>query len=125
MKQLADVSKKMIIVICVLLLIATVAGIAFFRSFEAIPFALGAMLGAALCVYKVISLDRMVVAAQKKDPLDVNKSVHVQYFLRFILTAGVLLIGFFVPFINHWGVVVGLFFLPISAYATNFLKTKD
>ena len=122
--KLADVTKKMIWVICLLLLVTIVAGALFFRSFEALAFALGAFLGAVLCAFKVISLDRMVTTAQAREG-GVSAGVQAQPFFRLLLTGAVLALGFFVPFINPWGVVIGIFYLPIAAFSMKFVPTKD
>ena len=126
--KLADVTKKMIWVMGLLLLITIAAGALFFRSPEALPFALGAVLGALSSVFKVISLDRMLARAQaeaQKGDWEPKKSTQIQPFLRFLLTGAVLALGFFVPFINPWGVIAGIFFLPIAAFSMKFTKTKD
>ena len=123
--NLSDVTKKMILVIGLLLILTSVAGIFIFRSIESLFFALGALLGAALSVYKVITLDRMVASAQGKDEWALKKGVHFQYFLRFFLTGVVLALGIFLPFLNLWGVVAGVFFLPLAAVSMKFVKTKD
>ena len=121
--NLTSVTKKMIWVMCLLLLLTAAAGALFFRSLEALPFALGAFLGGLSSVFKVISIDRMLAKAQESG--ESPKSAQFQPFLRFLLTGVVLALGFFVPFINPWGVVAGIFFLPIAALSMKFLKTKE
>jgi len=120
--KLTDVTKKIIGVICLLTLLFTVAAALFIRHFGVLDFALGAILGAGLSVYKVISLDRMVSAAQEGRPA---RGIHLRYILRFLLTGGVLLVGALVPFVNFWGVVAGIFTLPLAAFSMRFVKTAD
>lgn len=120
MKNLSEVTQKMIFVIAALAGLICLGGLVFFRSIEAFYFANGVVLGAALNVLKVIMLEGMVrKLGASAESYRVHK-VYLQIALRFILTAGVLLIGVFVPFVNLVGVVAGIFTLPISGFAMKF-----
>jgi len=118
-------SQKMIQVIAVLALILCFGGLVFFRSAEAIPFALGVLLSCMLNAVKVILLERMVRKLSASAASYQTYRVYVQFLLRFLLTAGTLLLAVFVPFISLLGAICGIFTLPLSAFAMKFFPNAE
>ena len=120
MANLSALSKKMILVIAVLAAVICLGGLVFFRSAEAVPFALGAVAASAANVLKLMLLERMVrkiAVSEGKYPVH---WVYVQYFLRFALTAGVLLLAGWLSFTALIGAAFGVFTLPLSGFAMKF-----
>jgi len=118
--KINDIAKKMIFVLCVLLLIVIAASVVYYRSFEFFPFALGASLVVALNIIKVIMLDRAVdKALTMTEGKDASNYIRLQYFLRFILTGAVLVFAAVSPddYVSLWGAVAGIFTMPIAAYS--------
>ena len=120
MKNLSEVSQKMILAIAALAGIICLGGLVFYRSIEAFYFANGVILASALNVAKVFMLENMVKKVGASADSFKMSSVYVQYILRFVLTAGILLIGVFAPFVSLVGVVAGVLTLPLSGFAMKF-----
>jgi len=126
---LANISKKMIVVICVLAIVASIVGVVvsvvFEIEFNVIPFIIGVFLGAAVNVIKVVMIRRVV-----KRATDVEKPVsvayiQVQFFLRFFLVLIVLIAAvIFDNFINIFGVAIGIFTMPIAGYMMPLFGSK-
>lgn len=129
MKNLAEVTQKMILAVAVLAAIICLGGLVFYlladRSIEALYFANGVVLAAALNVLKLILLERMVKKlGASAESYKIHK-VYLQFILRFALTAVILLIGVFVPFISLVGIVAGIFTLPLSGLAMKFFPPAE
>ncbi|MGI6161247.1 MAG: ATP synthase subunit I [Christensenellales bacterium] len=116
----SDLSKKMIKTIGILLLIIIAAGAAFYRSLDVLPFALGAVLGAAVSALKVILLERAIDKALKMETKAADNYIRLQHFLRLLLTGAVLMLAVFVPFINLWGAAAGIITFQIAVYLLKF-----
>lgn len=82
----------------------------------------GMALGTAYAIIHFLLLGTSVASAMKKNPRQAQIQMTVQYFIRMILTAFVILIGFAVDFINPLGVVVPLFFPKIVLYAQSIFR---
>ena len=123
--ELSVVAGKMTSAIYVLLLSLIAASFAYHRSFEFLPFAIGASLGAGLNVFKVTMMKRAVgkvIGMEKK--IAVNH-IRFQYLLRFLITGLVLFLSATLPFISLWGAAAGVFTMPPAAfYAKNFIGRK-
>ena len=124
--KINPIAKKMILVLCILLVIIIVASGVYYRSFAFLPFAIGASLVVALNIVKVIMLDRAVdKALNMTEASDAGNYIRVQYFLRFILTGAVLVFAATSPYINLWGAVTGIFTMPIAAYSMKLFLGND
>jgi hypothetical protein len=113
-------------------LVIVAGGIAFYRSLEALYFALGVILTSSLNVFKVILLERTVKKVADMEEPDVGKNyVRFQYLLRYFLTGMVLLAAGLVsvyvkpPFINIWGAVAGIFTLQIAVIIVRSMKLEE
>ena len=125
MRNLTEVTQKMILIIAVLAGIICLGGLAFFRSIEAFYFANGVILAAVLNGCKVILLEKMVKKLGAAPESYRTHRVYLQFILRFALTAGVLLIGVFVPFVNLFGIAAGIFTLPIAGFAMKLFPNAE
>ena len=125
MRNLTEVTQKMILIIAVLAGLICLGGLVFFRSMEAFYFANGVILASALNVLKVIMLEKMVKKLSASAESYPIHRVYLQYIMRFALTAVVLLIGVFVPFVNLVGVVAGVFTLPLSGIGMKFFPNAE
>jgi len=114
--KLSDIATKMLWVICVLLLLLVAGSIAYYRSLLFLPFAYGALLGAAVNMVKVVMLDRTVKKAVGMESNDAGNYVRLQYFLRFVLTGAVLVLAAKVPFISIWGAAAGILTMQFAAF---------
>jgi len=124
--------RKMIFVIGVSATVFILGGTAFYRSLEALYFAIGVLLTSALNVFKVVLLERTVKKVVDMEQPDAGKNyVRLQYLLRYFLTGLVLLAAGLVsvyvkpPFINIWGAVAGLFTLQIAVIAVRSMKLDE
>lgn len=126
--KINDIAKKMIFVLCILLVIIIVASVIYYRSFAFLPFAAGASIVVALNIIKVIMLDRTVdKALTMTERKDASGYMRLQYFLRFILTGAVLVFAAVSPddYVSLWGAVVGIFTMPIAAYYMKIAYGND
>ena len=114
--NLSDVAKKMIKVICISLLALVAASAAYYRSMSFLPFAIGASLGAGHNVLKIGMLDRAVEKSMAMEAKKARNYMLVQYFLRFSLTALVLIFSALVNFISIYGATAGVLTYQIAAF---------
>lgn len=116
---------KMIVVMLVSALVLIIAGAIaslHFPLIRPIAFALGVMLTSALNVLKTIWMERTAYAvANVEDQARAVNMIRIQYFIRFLLTAVVLVIAVYVPFIDLWGAVAGIFTFHAARYALYFI----
>ena len=122
--------RKMSIVMLIAALVIIVAGAAasiYFPELRPISFALGVLLSTGLNIIKVFWLDRAVkTATAMEDQKTAANYIRLQYLLRFLFTALVLLIAVFVPFIELLGAVIGIFTFHVAKYAIGpMLKNSD
>lgn len=115
--RLSDIAKKMLWILCILFVILMVAGIAYYRSFAFFPFALGAFLGVALNIFKVIMIDRITKKIVDMEKGKASNYATVQHFLRFLLTGVILVLSAVLPFINIWGAAAGVLTFPIATFS--------
>ena len=113
---------KMIKAIACIAVLMMVGGVAFFRSYYAIGFALGVGASLALNIIKIIWLKHCVNRATAMEPGAAGAYIGVNYLLRFILTGLVLTATHFLPVVNMFGAVVGLLSLPFANYAVHFFN---
>jgi len=128
--KLSATTKKIIWVICILSLVAILASVIvcfiFYQPLDFWPFALGALLGAGLSIFKIIMLDRTVTKNLSKGDSFTQGPIYLQYFLRFVLTGLVLLLAALSPYTSMlWGTAVGIFTLPIAAFSMKFFPHVD
>lgn len=93
-----------------------------------VPFAVGVMLAMVLNLTKVWLLKRVVTRAVDMDnAVHAGRHMQLQYFLRFVLTIGVLLIAALSPdnIVDIVGAVIGLFTFPIAMRLMRFYVPKD
>ena len=122
--------KKMILIMLATGLIMAVIGAIVSTHVEvitAIPFAAGVFLSTALNIIKIIWLERVVSAAAKlEEEKSASNLVRLHYVLRLLFTALVLVGGAIAPFIDLWGLVIGLFTYHPAKYALGvFIKNED
>ena len=130
--KLSPASKCLIKFICIAALAFMVIGCVVFRSIESLYFAIGVVLTSLLNVLKVFLLERTVQKTlEKEDPTFGRTYVLLQYLLRYVLTAVVLLgagaISLYAdpPFINIWGAIAGAFTLQISVMIVKYRKFDE
>ena len=130
--NMSHASKKMILVIGISVLVLIVAGAIFYRSIEALYFAIGVILTSALNVLKVAMLERTVKKVIDMDEPNAGKNyVRFQYLIRYFLTGLVLLAAGLVsayvkpPFINIWGAVAGVFTLQIAVISVRSMRPDE
>jgi len=117
---------KLAMVIVVLSVLIGLGAAVFFHinatHYQILPFAVGVMMAMVLNIVKIFWLKKAVISLSH---MDNKKSAvvrfQIHYFLRLVLTAVVFLIAVLLPdnIINFFGVVFGIFTLPI---ATKFIR---
>ncbi|MCL2548683.1 MAG: hypothetical protein FWE76_05945 [Symbiobacteriaceae bacterium] len=123
--NLSDIARKTTIALAVLYALVVTGSIVFYRSVEAVPFVLGALLGSGLNVYKVIMIDDATNRIVGMEPLQASNYVRLQYLIRLGLSALVLLAGAFLPLFSLWGVGAGLLTLQPATYYVNIVHLKN
>jgi len=123
--KLSGVSKKMILVISILTLVVLAVGAIFFRSFTILPFAVGTLSGSLLSVVKVLMLERTAARISMPGSNPSVGKVYLQIFLRFFLTAGVLLVMALWSPPALLGAACGIFTLPIAAFAMKWFPQVE
>lgn len=113
---MSGIAKRMTRVVGVLFLLMVAASAAYYRSLSFLPFALGALLGVALNVGKIVMLDRTVNKAVQMEQKDAGNYVRLQQLLRFVLTGMVFLVAALVPYISIWGAAAGICTLQVSVF---------
>lgn len=118
----ADIRKKLMVIMSAAAVVMIAGGAAFHRSMpEILYFALGVILATGLNMVKLKMLERTAERLVSSDNDAVGKSfVGMQYLLRLVLTIGMFLAAVFVPFIDLFGAVFGVFTLPISMHILRF-----
>jgi len=119
------VAKRMIIVIVCVSAVIALSGYVFYRSTEALPFAIGVSMAMCVNIIKVLWLKKTVTAAVDMQSKSATKHVQTQFFLRVVLTSGVFLIAGLLhdSYVNLLGVAFGIFSLTIASYSMKlFIK---
>ena len=89
-------------------------------------FAIGVVLTSALNVLKIFLLERTVRKTMDMDNPDKGKNyIRIQGLLRYFLTAAILVIAGFTPFISVWGAIAGIFTLQVSIIIVRMMKFDD
>ena len=121
--KLSVPSKRMILFIGVSALVMIAGGALFYRSLKGIDFALGVILSSLLNVFKVFLLERTVKKTLDiENPASGKAYIQLQYILRFILSAAVLVAAALIPFIDVMGAVFGIFTLQIAVLIVRSMK---
>jgi len=120
--NLSALAKRMIKIISVLLAVMIAAAIIYYRSLECLPFILGALLGSATSIVKVLLLEQSVDKALGMDRKKAGTYMSFQYFLRLGLTGMVLLLGALLSSISLWGVAAGILSFQIAVYGLKDVK---
>jgi len=113
--KLSGIAKRMILILSVSLLLLVAASAVYYRSFAFLPFALGALLGAAANIAKVILLERAVNKTVGMEAETGGNYIRIQNFFRFLLTGAVLVAAAFIPFISLYGAAAGILSYQIAA----------
>jgi hypothetical protein len=123
---LSEPAKKMVLVIGISSLVFMGIGVAIYRSFASVPFAIGVLLMAALNIFKVFMVERTVKKTlELNEEIDGRNFVRLQYMLRYLLTGAVLVVAALTPFIDLWGAAAGILTFQIAAYAVSLMKFND
>jgi len=130
--KISRLTKRIILFIGITALAFIIAGTIYYRSFQALPFALGVILTSSLNVLKIIMLERTANKVVNMQDPDYGKNfVRFQYLLRYFLTGIVLLVVGLLhyyttaPFISIWGAVAGIFTMQIAVIVVRSMKNND
>ncbi|MCL2391416.1 MAG: hypothetical protein FWC66_02245 [Oscillospiraceae bacterium] len=127
--KLSHTGKYMILMIGLVALVFIIGGGVFYRSIQALYFAIGVIVTSALNVGKVFLLERTVrKTMEKEDPNAGKNYVKLQYLFRYFITALVLVVVGIInvnvdpPFISVWGALAGVFTLQIAVIIVRHKK---
>jgi multisubunit Na+/H+ antiporter MnhG subunit len=129
--SMATYTKRMTVVIGIASLLVVLGGVAFYRSVDAIIFALGVVITAALNIVKTNWLRHSVSKASDMDPAFAPNYVRGQGMLRMLFTLVVLVGAAFLSLLDVFGfpllfgAVFGLLTMPVAAYSMAFFVRKD
>jgi len=129
----AVANKIIVAIICISALIA-VGGAVFFHASaafsleEAVPFGVGVAMAMCANIAKILLLKRAIIKVTDINSTP-NAKVHfqVQYFLRLMLTAGVLLLAALLPdsVASLLGAEIGIFAHPLAMHIIRFFIPTD
>jgi len=127
--NVSETVRKMIMVMLVAGLIMSIAGFVFsiFNPIiHPLYFTFGVLLTTGLNVLKVVWLERAVQAAVlMEDQTASSNYIRVHYLLRFLLTGLVLVAAVYIPFIDLFGAIFGLFTYHAGKYSLGiFIKQE-
>lgn len=120
MKQ-SRLARRMILHVLVITGACVLVSVVYYRSWDFLPFLLGAVLGGAVSIGKILLLERAVDKALGMEKASAGKYVSLQHLLRLGLSAAALLLGALIPQINLWGVVAGVLAFQISVYLIKWM----
>jgi len=127
--RISGTVRKMIIVMLITATIMIIAGAvasAFYHALIIIPFALGVLLTTFHNVAKVIWLERAVdKAVAVEDQTVAGNYIRVQYLLRLLFTALILVIAILLPFVDFLGAAVGIFTFHTAKWSLGFIVKND
>ncbi|GAA4070899.1 ATP synthase subunit I [Amphibacillus indicireducens] len=115
--KLSDLAKRMIITILIIATVSTLGSVIYHRSLDFLPFLIGATLGSAVSISKVILLEHAVNKALKMERKTAGNYVTIQHVLRLLLSGVAFLIGALVPQVSLWGVVAGILAFQVAVYS--------
>jgi len=98
------------------LLVIVIASLVYYRSLAFIPFVLGACCGVGVNVVKIVWLEHTVQRGMTMSGTEAIRYVRTQMFLRHLLTAAVLLLSAFVPFIDLLGTAAGILTWQVATW---------
>ncbi|MCL2372214.1 MAG: hypothetical protein FWC78_02285 [Defluviitaleaceae bacterium] len=121
------VANKMLVMIIIAAVIIAAAGAVFHREMgAALAFAFGVAMSAGVNAFKVFLLKKAVnTAVGMGTSRAATNHLRVQYFLRYLATAVVLVAAVFIPFVDFFGAVFGIFTLAIASYGLKFFIKDD
>jgi len=132
MRNLSKPSQKIIQWIIITGAVMILIGAIFYRSWEAVPFALSVAVMSLVNVFKIQMLDRAVNKITDMDDPDIGKNyVKFQYLVRYFGTVIILLgIGLLymytpIPIATVWGAIAGLFTMQIAVIIIRFMKFEE
>lgn len=121
MPKLSDVSKKIIITLLAISLVAF--GIGAFIVNDIIAYAKGLAFGTLFTILKLILLERTLNKSINMPAANASNYARLHYMMRYFLTGVVLVVSALEPSINMFGVIIGLIILRPAVYIVN-IKTE-
>ncbi|MCL2023843.1 MAG: hypothetical protein FWG82_05670 [Oscillospiraceae bacterium] len=129
---MADIAKKMLLVVCGFLPVIISGGAAYYfavsRDFDLLSYAIGTALGVAANAVKVVLLDRSVKKTLTLDAAHAPNYARLQALLRFVITAAAPLLCALIPFISNAGLYGAIFAVAtyhLAAYSTKLFIKND
>jgi hypothetical protein len=125
-----EAARKMMQVVCIAAGAIILAGVVYYRSFDAMLFGAGVVMTSACNVARIYLLN---AAVEKAVEIETGKSagnyMRGQYLLRFLLIGAVLVAAALISTRTAnqsilWGAVAGVFTMQIAAYSLKFYYKK-
>lgn len=122
------VANRLILLLFCLAALVAIGGALFFRSFDAVPFAVGAGIAGVANAIRVLWLKKVI---QKSVEMDTSKAAglifQVHYFLRIVFTGLVLLVAQILPdnIVNLFAVIIGILTFPVAMRLIQFFIPPD
>ncbi|MFV0504134.1 MAG: ATP synthase subunit I [Lachnospirales bacterium] len=133
LKNLSDITKKIILVLLFIFIALSILGF-FFRNlsgltlaFGNVPFInyqLGLAFGTIYSAIKIILLEKTLEKAVKLNPADAQNYVRVQYIVRYTLTFIALIVAALIKPLDLLGAILGILSLQLATYIAGF-SIKD
>jgi len=126
-------SRRIIMIMIVLAALISLGGAVFFHNGQAedpillaMHFSFGVLLTTCLNCVKIILLEKTAArVVELNDEARGKNFARMQYFFRFLLTIAVFLAAAFVPFIDLFGAIFGIFTMQLAMYVWRFTSPKE
>jgi len=123
--KISDIAKKMMTIIGISVVFLVVGSVIFYRSIACLPFIYGVILAAVANIIKIVMLDITVKTVQTKGVDAVGRYVVAQNYIRLLLTAAIVIVAIYMPFINHWGTITEILMYRLAIYALKGYKINE
>lgn len=123
--NLSNTARHLILAVMVLFFVILGVGLFIFRGDMAgfVGFGISLFLGSSFSCVKVIMMEYSITRSIKAGEGRAAGVVGAGMFMRYIFTAGVIVLAIFVEPLNHWGVIAGVLSLHPASYSSKiFVK---
>lgn len=90
-----------------------------------IPTILGFLLGSIYSVYNFYRMGKTIEKSFNMPPHKAQGYMTSQYFIRLICTGLVIFIGFYVDYINYFGIIIPLIFPKLTIFFSEIFRKEE
>lgn len=120
---LSDTGKKLMQTVTILSLTALVIGL-IARIDTPLSFFCGLLIGTLFVFFKILYMEYTINKSLDMEAGAARGYSTGHFFLRYLLTAAVLVVIAVIPGISIWGAIIGLLTQQVAAYIVTFMQQK-